>query len=385
MRTLVYLVTFLIIAISAVASTTHYALLYFRVHLLGMFHGAGIPLLVFGALPFPTRPDPPPYIAIACSAPLLILALRRLVILARSGSFTPPEFRGFTYVVAWIGLGLILAAVGVYLFTHSVVITLIALSPASWTVMLAFFLGELTGPLKQRPVLKRFAVAMGVVTLAAIFLPWDVYVAKLAYDRLCVSRSGEKVYATVHTPSYLLVGEAPGSDGFGIYTAVNDVLDRRFSFVEVQRQQNNTTQANSLNAYFNYRVPEAEFFRISLGSTGSVGCLPADRGPILRATAKGQLKPGECLQFYPIEAPTSRYEIDVEYDAKPVWYTWRVFMQRVSVADRQTRSLLGESTVFQRVGGRLSSNRELEERECPKRRERRSLTELRKAVLLETP
>lgn len=382
MKPLVYFVTFVIVAVSATVSTTHYALLYFGVHLLGMLHGAGIPMLVFGMLPFPIPPDPPPYIAMACSAPLLILALRRLVILTRSGSFTPPEFRGFAYVVAWIGLGLTLAAAGVYLFfTHSVIITLHALSPASWAVMLAFFLAELTGPLKQRPVLKRFAVAMGVVALAAIFLPWDVYVGKLAYDRLCVSRAGEKVYATVHTPSYLLVGEARGSDGFGIYTAVNDVLDRRFSFVEVQRQPGNTAQINSLNGWFNFRVPDAKFFRITLGSAGAAACLPADRGPIRQAIA-GRLKPGECLQFYPIEAPTSRYEIDVEHDAKPAWYTWRVFMQRVSVTDRQTGSLLGESTVYQRVGGRLSSNRELEDRECPKPRERRSLRELRKAVLL---
>ncbi len=268
---------------------------------------------------------------------------------------------------------------------RSAALSLLALSPASWALLLSFVLAELAGPVKSSPILKRAAIAIGVIALAAIFLPWDAFVAKYSYERLCASRSGEKVYAAVRVPSYLLVGEAPGDDSFRIQTAVDDVLDKRAEFVEVQRLPHNTTQNNSLNDYFNYQVPDTKFFRISLAKEGSPGCLPADRSPIRRASAKGRLKEGECLQFYPIEAPKSRYKIEVEADAKPVWYTWRIFMQRVSASDQQDGSVLGESTIFQRVSGAALSDRERAELECPTRQARRPLTELHRKVLLGAP
>lgn len=350
MRKLTYAITFIIIAASAALFTAHYVLLFARVHLLGMLRGWGLPVYVFGALPFPTQPDPSPYVAIATSAPLLILALRRLLIFARTGSLTPVEFRGFAYVVGMLGIVVVLVAAGSFAVTRSMVISLLVLQPASWLLFLSFVLAELTGPLKARPAAKWIGVATGVLLLAVFFLPWDRYVAKWAYQRLCATRAGEKVYAPVRAQGYLLVGEAPG-EGVGVQTAVNDVLERRFAFVEVQRIPHNTSQSNSLNSVFHYRVPAVDFFRVSLGAQGSPGCLPDDRPQVIQAKRKGQLKEGECLVFAPTPQPSSRYKVAVQADAKPVWYTWRVFMQRVSVVDLENGTLLGESSLFERVGG----------------------------------
>lgn len=385
MRKVAYLATFAIIGISAFLLMSHFAGLAFLGPKTPSFLlWFSLPVNIFGKIPLPAGPNPSMYVQIACSAPLVILAGRRLILLAQTGSFTPPEFRGFAYVLALLGLAIMLIAGGVYLVTRSAVLSFVALSWASYPLLLSFVVAELAGPLTSKPWLKRSAIATAGMLLVGMFVPWDTYVAKLAYEKLCASRSGEKVYATVKADGYLLVGEAPGSDSVRIETAVDDVLSRRAQFVEVQRFPYNATQSSSLNDYFNYKVPNAKYFRIAVAAQGSSGCLPANNSPIRRASAKGQLKDGECIQFYPVEAPKSRYRVEVEANAKPVWYTWRIFMQRVSASEQESGRLLGESTIFQRVG-RVSSDREHAELECPIRHNRRPLTELHSKVLLGGP
>lgn len=75
------------------------------------------------------------------------------------------------------------------------IISLLVQEPASWLLLLSCLLAELTGPLKARPAAKGFGVAVGVLLLAVFFLPWDRYVEKWAYRRLCEARAGEKIYA----------------------------------------------------------------------------------------------------------------------------------------------------------------------------------------------
>jgi hypothetical protein len=358
MRTLTYFITFVIVAVSAAIYTAHYALLY-RVHLLGMLPG-WFPT-VFGHLPFPTPPDPPRYVAIASSAPLLVLALRRLFILARTGNFTPGEFRGLAYIAGIVGIVAIAVAAGVYGVTRSKFITLWVLAPASLPILFSFVLAELTGPFTKTPAAKWAGIAGGALLLGGMFLPWDRYVERWAYQRLCAGNAGEKVYTGIRADSYLLVGEARGDKGVRIKTALDDVLEGRFAFVEVQRIRQSAAQINSLNSVFNWQVPAGDFFRISIATAGSRECLPEDRQTTMDARRNRQLKEGECLAFYPIPQPSSRYRVDVQVDAQPVWYTWRVFMQQVSVADIRSGKLLGQSSLFERVGGR----RDQDDLACP--------------------
>lgn len=384
MRTLTYFAVFVIVAVSAAIYTAHYVLLYRGVHLRGMLP-IWLPIGTFGHLPFPTHPDPPRYVAIATSAPLLILALRRLFVLQRTGNFTPGEFRGLAYVAGILGILTTAIAASVYGVTRSALINLWllnwVLSPAAWLILFSFVLGELAGPFTKTPAAKWTGIAGGALLLGAIFLPWDRYVASRAYQRLCAAEAGEKVHTRVRADSYLLVGEAPGDDGVRVKTALDDVLERRFAFVEVQTIRQNASQRNSLNSVFNYQVPAGDFFRISIATPGARECLPDDRQATVEAKRNRQLTDGECLAFYPIPAPSSRYKVEVQADTQPVWYTWRVFMWRVSVLDTRSGTLLGQSSLFERIGGGRS-DRGARACPAPALQARRQLGSFHRKVLL---
>jgi len=306
-----------------------------------------------------------------------------LFVLARTRSFAPTEFRGFTYVVGALGIAVILVAAGVYGVTRSAAIGLLLLTPASWLLVFSFVLAEVAGPISTRPAARWSAITAGALLLGVFFLPWDLFVEKWAYQRLCATSAGEKVYAPVRAQDYLLVGQAPGEDWVRVQTALDDVLERRFKFVEVQRIPHNTAQRNSLNSVFDYQVPAVDFFRIAVAMEGSPGCLPDTRRQAMDAKRKGQLRDGECLQVAPISRPSSRYKVEVQADAKPLWYTWRVLVQRVSVLDRESGAILGESSLFERVGGRPDSD----DRACPAPalQARRQLGGFHRKVLLGMP
>lgn len=101
------------------------------------------------------------------------------------------------------------------------------------------------------------------------------------------------------------MGEAPRQNGVGVHTAVDDVLQRSFAFVEVQRLPRSTAQHNSLSSVFNYHVPAAGFFRVFVGAQGFPGCLPEDRRPVMQAKRKGRLRLSGTGP--PGEAPTREF------------------------------------------------------------------------------
>lgn len=203
---------------------------------------------------------------------------------------------------------------------------------------------------------KRVLVGAGVVVvvlgLTHIAFPWDVYIAKQAYHRLCAQDSGEKVFETARAESFLLVGEGAGDDGVRLQTAVDDVLERRVRFIEVRKDPGNIHQRNSFIAFLGTDTPSGDIFRVSVESASSDQCLRSDRLPVLRANQKGLLKDNECLRFAVISEPTSRYVVHAFVDEKPVWYTSRVFLTGVRVSDSQTGKLLAQYLWFARVGGR---------------------------------
>jgi hypothetical protein len=85
------------------------------------------------------------YAEFGFSLALGALAIRRIVLMLRTGNFTPYQFRGVSYVAAWIGLICSLAALMVYALTEgSLLLSLIAFTPASWAFWLAFVITEVT-------------------------------------------------------------------------------------------------------------------------------------------------------------------------------------------------------------------------------------------------
>jgi hypothetical protein len=373
-RSLVYLLVFVIVGVASALSTAQHALMYANAKAsLAMQLGySGVFYHLFGMVPLPIGINPPAWLSLICAAPLLLLALRRLAILARTGTFVPGEFRGFAYGLALLGFATALVALGLYLAMKSLLITLNVVAPAAWMLQGAFVLAELRQPLGATPARRRASVAAGVLLLAFMFLPWDRLLEQYAYEKFCAARSGEKINGTARAESYLVLGEGRGEDNFRLSHAVGDVLERRVRFVEVQK-------ASSRNSLVDYIGPSSkgEFFRIAIAADAAL-CLPEDRQPVRLARARGNLKEGECLQVAAIEKATSRYSVDAFTDAKPAWYTGRVFATGVRIVDLQSGALLAESTVFSRVSGRP----ERDGRECPPMRRPSSLPQFHRKVLL---
>lgn len=383
MRKAVYTLMFLVIAVCATLYVLRH-LPYTGIFLVTSLPiWASMPVLLFGHLPLLNQPDPTPAVALVNAGPILLLAGRRLYVFTRTGQFMPAEFRTWKYGLALLSIGLLLGSGAAYLFTKSVVLTVLATQPCAWALLGAFMFTEFSSVLAAQPTFRLPAYALMAVIVVAVVLPWESYLAVWGYERLCATRGGEKIATTTRAQSYLMAGEGTGQDGFRLATAVDDVLARRVQFIEIERDPRNSNQSNSLRNYVNSSA-EPKFIRVSIVSSPTANCVEEKRWRHV-GREREALKEGECLEFAPISGPASRYRIQIEAEAKPLWYSWRVFETGVKVTDLQSGALLGESTYFEVAPGAAGSRARSGAYDCPPRAKRRPVTDLHRKVLLGAP
>jgi hypothetical protein len=147
MRAALYTVVFVGVGIPAVVMALDYATYTAaRVSVKTLFPQIGF----FNLSPSRALWTPGDYADFGFSLALGALAIRRLVLMFRTGHFTPDHFRGVSYVAAWIGLICALTASMVYVLTEgSLVLALIAFMPAPWAFWLAFVIPEVTSIMRK--------------------------------------------------------------------------------------------------------------------------------------------------------------------------------------------------------------------------------------------
>lgn len=84
------------------------------------------------------------YVEFAVALALALLAGRRLIVIRRTRTFTPPEFRGVSYGATWLGMVVLVLSGATFLVTKSVVLTVFVLVPALWILWLSFLVVEIS-------------------------------------------------------------------------------------------------------------------------------------------------------------------------------------------------------------------------------------------------
>lgn len=161
MKALLFQLCLILIGFSAILRTANFVAMYaFKTSLFGIVLGShasiGVWIAFFGQ-PFPLAFAGNAFylIAAAGSAFIAVLALRRIVLLVRTRSLVPPTFRGPSYVLAYIGLGLILIAAALHVAPLGVTVSSLVLSGAHLCLVLAFLVCEVmsfrTSNVEERP------------------------------------------------------------------------------------------------------------------------------------------------------------------------------------------------------------------------------------------
>jgi len=148
MRVVLFQLCLILIGFSAILRTANFVAMYaFKTSLFGVLLGSyasiGVWIGFFGQ-PFPIvfAGNAFHYFAAVASALVAALALRRIVLLVRARSLVPSTFRGTSYVLASIALGLILIAAALHFAGMGVLVPSMVLSGAHLCLVFAFLICE---------------------------------------------------------------------------------------------------------------------------------------------------------------------------------------------------------------------------------------------------